>query len=90
MLDLEVLWAFHTSFFYLGVRRWVYRLPVPDDLDGIIESRVTAFLTGAVAEFCGRRRLVSTPVARKRKSVARSRGAKRAKVRAGTFEKTSE
>ncbi|OZI33266.1 TetR family transcriptional regulator [Bordetella genomosp. 1] len=46
MLDTEVLWGFHSSFFYMGVRKWVYQLPVPDDLDEVIGHRVDAFLNG--------------------------------------------
>lgn len=48
MLDMEVLWSFHSSFFYMGVRQWVYQMPVPDDLDAVIEHRVDVFLHGAL------------------------------------------
>lgn len=46
-MAIEVIWGFHSSFFYLGVRRWIYNLPVPDDIETLIEVRVTAFLDGA-------------------------------------------
>lgn len=49
MLDNEVLWAFHSGFFYLGVRKWVYQLPVPDDMPKVIAYRVDAFLEGVLA-----------------------------------------
>lgn len=49
--QIETVWAFHSSFFYLGVRRWVYRLPVPENINAIIAQRVDAFLDGAPAAF---------------------------------------
>lgn len=45
-IELEVIWGFHSSFFYLGVRRWVYRMPVPEDLSAVIQIRVKSFLRG--------------------------------------------
>ncbi|WP_295537665.1 TetR/AcrR family transcriptional regulator [uncultured Pseudacidovorax sp.] len=48
-LEREVLWGFHSSFFYLGVRKWVYEMPVPDDVRPIIVARVRAFLHGVLA-----------------------------------------
>ncbi len=54
-LDNEILWSFHSSFFYIGVRKYVYQLEVPDDLDAVIDARVDAFLDGAEDEFLRRR-----------------------------------
>jgi AcrR family transcriptional regulator len=42
--EAEQLWALHGAIFYLGVRRWVYRLPVPADQDAAVATRVAAFL----------------------------------------------
>lgn len=47
-LEIEVLWGFHSSFFYLGVRKWVYQMPVPENLTELITLRVNAFLDGAL------------------------------------------
>ena len=47
--ELEVAWGLHGELFYLAVRRWVYGMPVPDDLDGVIEAAITRFLRGAPA-----------------------------------------
>jgi hypothetical protein len=47
--------------FYLAIRRWVYNMPVREDLDGIIESAIVRFLRGAPAairSIVNRRRLV--------------------------------
>jgi AcrR family transcriptional regulator len=47
--EAEHLWALHAAIFYLGIRRWVYRLPVPEDQDAAVAARVRAFLDGAPA-----------------------------------------
>lgn len=54
-LDSEILWSFHSSFFYLGVRKYVYQLPVPDDINNLVDTKVDAFLDGAAKEFIDRR-----------------------------------
>ncbi len=58
-LDNEILWSFHSSFFYIGVRKYVYQLEVPENIEEIIDARVNAFLDGAEAEFIARRKSAS-------------------------------
>jgi AcrR family transcriptional regulator len=48
-IDLELFWGFHSSFFYMGVRRWIYRMEVPGDLTRLIEAHVHNFLFGFYA-----------------------------------------
>ncbi|ABB08545.1 TetR/AcrR family transcriptional regulator [Burkholderia lata] len=64
--EIELIWSLHASIFYLGVRKWVYGLPIPDDLDAVIERQIIAFLHG-------------TPIALKQLtgSVTRARGKQR-------------
>lgn len=45
----ELIWGFHSSFFYLGVRKYIYQMEIPEDLDGIIHIRVKTFLDGMAA-----------------------------------------
>jgi len=47
--EIDLVWAMHSSVFYIGVRKWVYELPTPKDLDRVIEIRVAAFLQGVPA-----------------------------------------
>nr|WP_321960630.1 TetR/AcrR family transcriptional regulator [Paraburkholderia sp. J7] len=47
--ELELVWSLHASIFYIGVRKWVYGLPVPKDLDAHVERQVEAFLNGTPA-----------------------------------------
>lgn len=45
-LGRELIWSFHSSFFYLGVRKYVYRLPIPEPLTPLIQLKVDVFLAG--------------------------------------------
>nr|WP_320136084.1 TetR/AcrR family transcriptional regulator [uncultured Amphritea sp.] len=45
-MDIELIWGFHSSFFYMGIRRWIYRMDVPKDIHGVITMRVRHFLYG--------------------------------------------
>jgi hypothetical protein len=45
-IDLELIWSLHASIFYLGVRKWIYGLPVTDDIEDHIARQVDAFLHG--------------------------------------------
>lgn len=47
--EIEIVWGLHAAIFYLGVRRWIYGLAIPVDLDAVIADKVTAFLEGAPA-----------------------------------------
>lgn len=47
--EVELVWAMHSSVFYLGVRKWIYDQPTPRNLERFIEMRVDAFLVGAPA-----------------------------------------
>ena len=44
--EVELVWAMHSSVFYIGVRKWVYDLPTPKRLERLIDMRVDAFLSG--------------------------------------------
>lgn len=44
--EIELIWAMHSSVFYIGVRKWIYGLPVPADIDRTIDMRVDSFILG--------------------------------------------
>jgi len=44
--EIELIWAMHSSVFYLGVRKWIYELPIPADIDRTIDMRVDSFILG--------------------------------------------
>jgi AcrR family transcriptional regulator len=43
----ELIWAMHATVFQLGQRRWVYNLPVPEDIDVQMAARVHAYIASA-------------------------------------------
>jgi AcrR family transcriptional regulator len=48
-VELELIWSLHASIFYVGVRKWIYGLPVTDDIESHIEHQIDAFLNGTPA-----------------------------------------
>jgi AcrR family transcriptional regulator len=44
--EVELVWGLHGAIYYLGVRRWIYGMPMPADLDRDIALRVATFLGG--------------------------------------------
>jgi AcrR family transcriptional regulator len=47
--EIELIWSLHASIFYLGVRKFVYGLPIPKDIDAVVRRKVDAFLRGCPA-----------------------------------------
>jgi hypothetical protein len=53
-MEVELVWGLHASLFYLGARRWIFGLPVPEDVDALVTAKVEAFLAGAPATIAAR------------------------------------
>jgi len=51
--EVEQIWAMHATVFQLGQRRWVYHLPVPDDVAGAMAARVRSYIASAPAQVAG-------------------------------------
>ncbi len=49
--EMELVWGLHASIFYMGVRRFIYGMALPADLDADLALRVKAFLNGAPEAF---------------------------------------
>lgn len=45
-MEVEAVWSLHAAIFYLGVRKFIYNLPVAD-LGAIVEMKVRSFVDGA-------------------------------------------
>lgn len=45
-IELEMIWALHASIFYIGVRQFIYRLPVTASVSDIIEAKIKTLLDG--------------------------------------------
>jgi AcrR family transcriptional regulator len=44
--EFEHVYDLHATIFYLGVRKWVYGLDLPEELESAVARRVAAFLDG--------------------------------------------
>ncbi|MGG5807638.1 TetR/AcrR family transcriptional regulator [Falsiroseomonas sp. CW058] len=44
--EMEEMWALHGGIVYLGIRRFIYLLPTPDDPGPVIDRSVDRFLAG--------------------------------------------
>ncbi len=42
--EIEMIWSLHAAIFYIGVRKWIYGLKVPTDMDAVIRQKVDMFL----------------------------------------------
>jgi len=47
--EYEMVVGVHAELFYLGVRRWVYGFPIPEDLDTLVANRIAILIEGAPA-----------------------------------------
>ncbi|HUC61235.1 MAG TPA: TetR/AcrR family transcriptional regulator [Alphaproteobacteria bacterium] len=63
--EMETVWGLHAAIFYLGVRRWIYGLPIPADLNRTIAEKVAVLLEGALAVFPAARKTGATLPRRK-------------------------
>jgi AcrR family transcriptional regulator len=48
--EAELVWMLHAAIFYIGIRRWIYGLPVPENIDPVIEAMIVTFLEGIPKE----------------------------------------
>ncbi|MCS6891046.1 MAG: hypothetical protein NZN45_05485, partial [Rhodovarius sp.] len=48
--ELEAMWALHGSLVYIGIRRFIYRLPTPQDPAPAVAATLRRFLAGLRAE----------------------------------------
>jgi hypothetical protein len=46
VLEIEMIWGLHAAIFYLGVRQFIYGMPLEADVNSIIDAKVTTFLHG--------------------------------------------
>jgi AcrR family transcriptional regulator len=45
-IEIEMIWGLHASIFYLGVRQFIYGMPLASPVDKIIAAKVKTFLHG--------------------------------------------
>jgi AcrR family transcriptional regulator len=49
VIEIEMVWGLHAAIFYLGVRQFIYSMPLETDVDSIIDAKVATFLSGVRA-----------------------------------------
>jgi AcrR family transcriptional regulator len=45
--ELELMWSLHGSIFYIGMRKWVYHVKAPSDINAAVEQLVDGFYAHA-------------------------------------------
>lgn len=45
--ELELVWGMHSTFVYIGMRKFIYNLPLPDDLGAVIRDQAAGYLLAA-------------------------------------------
>lgn len=45
--EVELVWGINARLFYFGQRRWIFNLPLAEDLDTMIEHTIEHFMAGA-------------------------------------------
>lgn len=46
--EQEAVWGLHGQIFYIAIRKFVYGMPLPADLDGVIAAHVRRFVRGSL------------------------------------------
>lgn len=46
VIEIEMVWGLHAAIFYLGVRQFIYSMPLETDVNSIIDAKVATFLSG--------------------------------------------
>jgi AcrR family transcriptional regulator len=63
-LEIEQIVILHATAFWVGQRRWLYRLPIPVDINSLVATRIRGFITAAPAQIAAYlRTLPSTKLA---------------------------
>lgn len=45
--ELELAWGLHGRIFYIAIRKWIYEVDIPSDIESVIAAEVESFLNGA-------------------------------------------
>lgn len=46
-MEIHLAWSLQGAVFHIAMRKWIYKVSVPDDLDRLVECTVRAFMEGA-------------------------------------------
>lgn len=77
--EIELVWGINGRLFYVGQRKWIFDVPMEDDLTELIEITVTHFLAGA--EVVLPQILDKAPTSKKPKSTAKTSAGRPSKTK---------
>ena len=63
--EIDIAWSFHGTFIYRGIRKWIYDVPVEDDIDAAVDNAISVFLEGfaiTLPEVVNQARFQTTPL----------------------------
>lgn len=69
--EMELVWGINSRIFYFGVRKYIYGMAVPENLDTLIEAEVRTFFDGVGSTL--KEIVQRPPAARRLRSVAAGR-----------------
>ncbi len=58
--EIEQMVSMHATVFWVGQRRWLYRLPVPADINAVLAARIRAFIAAAPPQIAAHLRTLPT------------------------------
>jgi hypothetical protein len=45
--EIELVWSINARLFYFGQRKWIFNVPIEDDLTDLISITIQHFIAGA-------------------------------------------
>ncbi len=48
-MEIHMAWALQGAIFHIAMRKWIYKVAVPEDIDRLVEYTVRAYLHGSAA-----------------------------------------
>ena len=45
--EIELVWSINARIFYFGQRRWIFDVPIEDDVEEMIQLTIAHFMAGA-------------------------------------------
>jgi AcrR family transcriptional regulator len=46
VVEKQLIWSFHSQIFYLGIRKHIFRMDIPDNIDEVIDALISVLMNG--------------------------------------------
>ena len=67
--EIELVWSINARLFYFGQRKWIFNVPIKDDLTDLISITIQHFIAGARVVLP---QILSTPLPQRKRRNAQS------------------